>query len=69
MTKTNRLVHGHMHIFVTHFLSTDCRLTIKSNVDVIRLQKQLSNERTAHLVIKDNYTVLKEVGFEECIEI
>ncbi|XP_053343373.1 X-linked retinitis pigmentosa GTPase regulator-interacting protein 1 [Clarias gariepinus] len=36
------------------------RLTIKSNVDVIRLQKQLSNERTAHLVIKDNYTVLKE---------
>ncbi|KAF5901145.1 protein fantom-like [Clarias magur] len=36
------------------------RLTIKGNVDVIRLQKQLSNERTAHLVIKDNYTVLKE---------
>ncbi|KAB5533058.1 hypothetical protein PHYPO_G00127270 [Pangasianodon hypophthalmus] len=36
------------------------RLTIKDNVDVIRLQKQLSNERTAVLVIKDKFTVLKQ---------
>ncbi|XP_046689859.1 protein fantom isoform X2 [Silurus meridionalis] len=36
------------------------RLTIKDNVDVIRLKKQLSTERTALLVIKDKFTDLKQ---------
>ncbi|TSK20270.1 Protein fantom [Bagarius yarrelli] len=35
-------------------------LTIKDNVDMIRLQKQLSNERTALLVIREKFSVLKQ---------
>ncbi|XP_058232075.1 protein fantom [Hemibagrus wyckioides] len=38
----------------------ELRLTIKNNVNVIRLQKQLSNERTALLVIKEKFTGLKQ---------
>ncbi|GAA6098890.1 X-linked retinitis pigmentosa GTPase regulator-interacting protein 1 [Tachysurus ichikawai] len=38
----------------------ELRLSIKNNVNVIRLQKQLSNEKTALLVIKEKFTVLKQ---------
>ncbi|XP_060717635.1 protein fantom [Tachysurus vachellii] len=38
----------------------ELRLSIKNNINVIRLQKQLSNERTALLVIKEKFTVLKQ---------
>ncbi|KAI5620880.1 protein fantom isoform X1 [Silurus asotus] len=46
--------------FTNDYQDQNERLTIKDNVDVIRLKKQLSTERTALLVIKDKFKDLKQ---------
>lgn len=39
------------------------RLIIKDNVDVIRLQKQLSEKSTSLLVLQEKFAALQEVRF------
>lgn len=51
-----------MSLKITHFVYLSVRMNIRENVDLIRLQKQLSEKSTALRVTQERFNNLQEVS-------